>query len=175
MRARTIIFCLTAIPVVVILAVMFGHRTNDASSADAALEYTGFIYADLPYVAPVFPAHPPKPIYTRKIVDVTTLDRVEKRLDKCDGPIASPIYGGMTILVAEHDYCGGSAWIGKIRAGQAVALSGPGIPTGTYLAENLSFQIRGKAIVADAPQADVVLQTCVSKTELVLVGMRRVA
>ena len=53
-------------------------------------------------------------------------------------------------------------------------LSGPGVTPGTYVVDVLSYQLRGKAKVRDLPDSEVVLQTCVSKTKLVLVGMRRV-
>lgn len=175
MRTRTIIFCLVAIPVLVIIAVIFARPSGSSYDSADSTHPARLSYAALPHVAQVFMTHPPKADYTRKIVDVATIDAVEKRIDKCDGPVAVPVFAGSTMLIAEHDYCGGAAWIGKINVGQAVALSGPGIQTGTYVADELSYQLRGKAIVNDLPRNDVVLQTCVSKTELVLVSMRRVA
>lgn len=175
MRARTILCFVAVVPVVAVLSVILLPRAGASYDAALSSRPAGLAYAALPRVFRPFPAHPPKPTYTRRIVDVTTLDVIEKRIDKCDGPVASPVLDGLTVLIAEHDYCGGMSWIGRIKVGQAVALSGPGVETGTYVADELRYELRGKATVADLPLADVVLQTCVTKTQLVLVGMHRVA
>ncbi len=164
-RARFAAFL--GIPIIVIIAVVLG--TRDHSSEATAAQPSRLATAALPAVREVFTG---KASYARSTVATSTIARVESRIDKCDGPVAVPLVS--KILIAEHDYCGGAEWIGRLKVGQAVVLSGPGVTPGTYVADVLSYQLRGKALVSDLPDSDVVLQTCVSKTKLVLVGMRRV-
>lgn len=172
MRIREIVLAAFAIPTLVLLAVVL----VPPPLGDQPGSGRNFSRVSLSAVAePVAFARPtPKPTYTRTIYATATIDSVAKQIDKCRGPVAVLMQGG-TVLVAEHDYCGGAAWIGKISVGQAVRLSGPGIDPGIYVADELRYQLRGKAKVSDLPDYDVVLQTCVTKTELVLVGMTRVA
>lgn len=118
---------------------------------------------------------PPEPLFTRAILASTTLETVYEELNKCRGPVAVHLGGNLPVLVAEHDYCGGSEWIGKLDIGDAVRLEGGGIEPGIYVAEERKYERRGMTFVGDIPIADVVLQTCVSKSHLVLVGLTKVA
>lgn len=168
MNRRSLFVAFLGIPILVILAVTFGIRDHTGESA-AADQPSRLASAALPTVDAVFTG---SVSYARATVDTSALANVEKRIDKCDGPVAVQLRS--TVLIAEHDYCGGAAWIGRIKVGQAVRLSGPGVETGTYVADELRYQLRGKAKVSDLPRGDVVLQTCVSKTELVLVSLHKV-
>lgn len=118
---------------------------------------------------------PPAPTFERQIATSTDLKHVAEALDECDGPVAVPFAGWGTILVAEHDFCGGSEWISRLHRGQAVRLSGPGVDSGIYMVGDFKRAVIGEARVRDLPDADVVLQTCISKTKVVLVGMTLVA
>jgi hypothetical protein len=75
------------------------------------------------------------------------------------------------VLVAEHDYCGGSAWMPKVGKGDAVRLSGEGVKAGTYVATTIKHVPRRLTKVRDLPDTDIVLQTCISPNTMVLVGM----
>lgn len=169
---RKIVLAFFAIPALVLLAVVFAPPPPGDQSGPRR----NFSGVSRPAVAePVALARlVPKTTYTRTIHATATIDSVDKQIDRCRGPVAVLIQGG-SVLVAEHDYCGGAAWIGKINVGQAVKLAGPGIDPGIYVADELRYELRGKAKVSDLPDYDVVLQTCVTKSELVLVGMTRVA
>lgn len=115
----------------------------------------------------------PKAKFTRTMYAAAELKSHTTFLDVCHGPIAVDLGERNPVLVAEHDYCGGSAWIPKLGMGQAVALDGDGITDGTYQVTAIKFVQRGEAKVRDLPDADAVLQTCISKTEMVLVGIDR--
>lgn len=118
--------------------------------------------------------HPPKPVFTRTMFATATITTVGKQLDTCRGPVSVPLGSNRPILVAEHDFCGGSAWISRLDRGQAVDLSGPGLAADIYVVSEIKTVKRdGNATVKDLPQQDVVLQTCISKTEMVLVGLSR--
>ena len=170
MNRKSVCAAFFGIPIIVIIAVVLAHRSDSSASAGPVSYSPAHLEtAALPTVLPVYVG---KVSYTRTTVATSTIAGVEKRIDKCDGPVAVPL--GSTVLVAEHDYCGGAQWMGRIEVGQAIKLSGPGVATGTYVADELRYQLRGKAKVSDLPAGDVVLQTCVSKTELVLVGMHMV-
>lgn len=118
--------------------------------------------------------HPPKTVFTRTMFATATLTTVYKQIDKCRGPVSVPLGKNRPILVAEHDFCGGSAWISRLDRGQAVDLSGPGLAADIYVvAEITTVKRNGNATVRDLPQKDVVLQTCISKTEMMLIGLSR--
>lgn len=118
--------------------------------------------------------HPPKPVFTRTMFATATITTVDKQIDKCRGPVSVPLGGNQPVLVAEHDFCGGSVWIGRLHRGQAVNLSGPGVSSDIYVvAEIKTVKRDGGATVKDLPQQDIVLQTCISKTKMVLVGLSR--
>lgn len=113
--------------------------------------------------------------FSRSIAKFTELDSVEPALDACAGPVAVFLGEQEPILVAEHDYCGGSAWMPKLRADDVVQLTGPGVPSGLYTAETIKYVPRYDSKVEDLPEGDIVLQTCVSRTRMVLVGLRLAA
>ena len=110
--------------------------------------------------------------FSRTIATFTDLESVDPALDACAGPVAVYLGEGRPKLVAEHDYCGGSAWMPKIDTNDVVQLTGPGVAAGLYRAETIKHVPRYDSTVNDMPDGDVVLQTCVSKTTMVLVGLR---
>lgn len=118
---------------------------------------------------------PPEPLYTRTMSAATKLKTVYQELNKCRGPVAVDLGGNRPVLVAEHDYCGGSEWISKLELGDAVKLGGDGIEPGIYVTGTLQYERRGMTFVRDLPSADVVLQTCVTESYLVLVPLTKVA
>ena len=113
--------------------------------------------------------------FARDIAKFTVLDHVESALDACAGPVAVSLGDDWPVLVAEHDYCGGSSWMPKLNANDVVQLTGPGIAEGLYTAETIKYVPRYESKLADMPDGDVVLQTCISRTEMVLVGLRYVS
>ena len=113
--------------------------------------------------------------FSRTIAKFTDLESVEPALDACAGPVAVYIGDDHPKLVAEHDYCGGSDWMPKLETNDVVQLTGPGIETGLYAAETIKYVPRYDSTVSDIPDGDVVLQTCVSRTKMVLVGLRYAA
>lgn len=122
---------------------------------------------------PIPKGPPPDVKFTRHIYANTTLDGVPVMLDACQGPISVRLGPRNSVLVAEHDYCGGSAWIPKLKNGDGVKLSGDGVRAGVYEVTEIRYGLRRKAMVKDMPRTDVVLQTCVTKTKLVLVGLEK--
>ena len=113
--------------------------------------------------------------FSRTIAKFTDLESVEPALDACAGPVAVYLGDGYPKLVAEHDYCGGSNWMPKLDANDVVQLAGPGIETGLYAAKAIKYVPRYDSTLKDLPEGDVVLQTCVSRTEMVLIGLRYAA
>ena len=110
--------------------------------------------------------------FTRSIAKFTDLESVEPALDACAGPVAVYLGAEHPKLVAEHDYCGGSDWMPKLDTNDVVQLSGRGVEAGLYTAETIKYVPRYDSTVDDMPDSDVVLQTCISKTKMVLVGLR---
>jgi len=163
MRIRSIVLAVFAVPVLIVLAVVFGARDNASESGASVNRALG---AGIPVVV-----QPPDPEFTRTMFAVATIETVDQKIDECRGPVAVPLGSTQPILVAEHDYCGGSAWISRLEIDEAVSLNGPGLDEGLYVATELKTVARGNATVADLPQTDIVLQTCISKTEMVLVGL----
>jgi hypothetical protein len=154
----------TALAVVVTVSVI-----DDEPRVDP---YLTFITAHLD-VLPTTPAVVSSDAkFSRTIAKFTELDGVDSALDACAGPVAVYVGAGHPILVAEHDYCGGSAWMPKIRSNDVVQLTGPGVQPGLYMAETIKYVPRYESKVGDMPDGDVVLQTCVSRTKMVLVGLR---
>jgi hypothetical protein len=119
----------------------------------------------------VRPAKPPKPKFVRTIFATSSLKRSEFMLDICKGPIAVYVGENRPRLIAEHDYCGGLAWMPKLDKGDAIKLSGNGVQDGTYVVKTIGHAPRNEAKVRDLPDTDIVLQTCVSQNTMVLVGM----
>ena len=117
------------------------------------------------------PIPPPKAKFVRTIFATSSLKRSELMLDFCKGPIAVFVGNHRPRLIAEHDYCGGLAWIPKLDKGEAIKLSGDGVRDGTYVVRTIGHAKRNQAKVRDLPHTDIVLQTCVSPNTMVLVGM----
>ena len=113
--------------------------------------------------------------FSRGIAKFTDLESVEPALDACAGPVAVYLGDQHPRLVAEHDYCGGSDWMSKLDPNDVVQLTGPGVEAGLYTAETIKHVPRYDSTVKDMPDGDVVLQTCISKTTMVLVGLRLAA
>ena len=113
--------------------------------------------------------------FSRSTAKFTDLESVEPALDACAGPVAVYLGAEHPKLVAEHDYCGGSDWMPKLDTNDVVQLTGPGIEAGLYVTESVKYVPRYDSTVSDMPDGDVVLQTCISKTRMVLVGLRLAA
>ena len=113
--------------------------------------------------------------FSRGIAKFTDLESVEPALDACAGPVAVYLGAGKPKLVAEHDYCGGSDWMPKLDPDDVVQLTGPGVVEGLYTTETIKHVPRYDSTVGDMPDGDVVLQTCISKTTMVLVALRLAA
>ncbi|WP_332643981.1 hypothetical protein [Aeromicrobium sp.] len=119
------------------------------------------------------PRPAPEPRFSRTTYGVTNLDGSDAMLDECKGPVAVFLGEARPTLVAEHDYCGGMFWMARLKEGDAVKLDGKGVDDGIFVVTSLKYETRNQVTVGDLPEADVVLQTCVTKTRLVLVGMER--
>lgn len=119
------------------------------------------------------PPRAPEPRFTRTTYAATDLASSTALIDECKGPIAIWLGENRPTLIAEHDYCGGAAWVAKVRVGDAVKIDGDGVNDGVYIVTSLSYETRNEVTVGDLPDADAVLQTCVSDTTLVLAGMER--
>lgn len=141
-----------------------GSDSPPASSGPTALQT-----ATLDRV--IKPIPPPKAKFTRTIFATSSLKRSELMLDFCKGPVAVFVGEHRPVLVAEHDYCGGLEWMPKLGKGDAIKLSGDGVQDGTYVVTTIKHGIRGETKVRELPDADIVLQTCVSQNTMVLVGM----
>ena len=109
--------------------------------------------------------------FARDIAKIIDLDRVDSALDACAGPVAVWLGEEWPVLVAEHDYCGGSSWIPKLNTDDIVQLAGPGVVQGLYRASSIKHVPRYESKLSDMPDGDVVLQTCISRTEMVLIGL----
>ena len=137
-----------------------------------------FAAARLPLLeaAPEPPPEPPKPDVSRTMFAAATLSSFAGPLDACRGPVAIDVQEeGRPLLVSEHDYCGGAAWIPALGPGDTVELQGPGVDPGLYEVQVVDRHQRRNVYVKDLrPEADVVLQTCLSKTQLVLVALTKV-
>lgn len=122
------------------------------------------------------PEPAPEPDVSRTMFAAATLSSFEGPLDACRGPVAIDVQEeGRPLLVSEHDYCGGAAWIPALGPGDTVELDGPGVDTGLYEVTVVDRHQRRNVYVKDLrPDADVVLQTCLSKTQLVLVALTKV-
>lgn len=92
-------------------------------------------------------------------------------LDLCSGPVAIDLGSSYPLLVAEHDYCGGSAWISRLADGDVVELTGDGVDPGIFVVSAVEYGQRRVARFGDMPAATIVLQTCVSETKIIMVGL----
>lgn len=137
-----------------------------------------FSAARLPLLAPAPEPEPepPEPEASRTMFAAATLSSFEGPLDACRGPVAIDVQEeGRPLLVSEHDYCGGAAWIPALGEGDTVELDGPGVDAGLYEVTVVDRHQRRNVFVSDLrPEADVVLQTCLSQTQLVLVALTKV-
>ena len=145
---------------------------NDEERVDP---YLNFITAHLD----VLPTEP-LPVssdakFSRSIAKYTDLESVEPALDACAGPVAVYLGDGKPRLVAEHDYCGGSDWMPKLDEDDVVQLTGRGVEAGLYRTDSIKYVPRYDSTVDDMPDGDVVLQTCIDKKTMVLVGLRLAA
>jgi hypothetical protein len=113
--------------------------------------------------------------FSRTIAKFTTLESVDPALDACAGPVAVYLGDDHPKLVAEHDYCGGSDWMPKLGPNDIVQLTGPGIESGLYSAVTIKYVPRYDSTVKDMPDGDVVLQTCISRKQMVLIALRYAA
>jgi hypothetical protein len=159
---RRMIVLAAGLVALVSLGVVAHTPTDDARLAQAAT------------VEPqALPRTPPEPRFTRTIYASTDLGGATALLDKCNGPIAVWLGTGRPLLIAEHDYCGGSSWMSKVKVGDAVKIDGNPVGNALFVVTSLTYQTRKEVTVGDLPDADAVLQTCVTKTKLVLVGLER--
>lgn len=111
--------------------------------------------------------------FSRVTAKFTDLENVDPALDACAGPVAVHLGDAHPLLIAEHDYCGGSDWMPKLTEDDVVQLTGPGVDAGLYEAVEITEVPRYDSTLADLPDTDVVLQTCISRSEMVLVGLVR--
>lgn len=162
---------LVALSGFLVAGVLFALLTSGSEPAPEASGPTVLESANLSRISK--PVPPPRAKFTRTIYATSNLKRADLMLDFCRGPIAIDVGDDRPVLVAEHDFCGGSAWIPKLKPGQAVKLSGSGVVRGTYIVSRVVLRDRGKTRVRDLPDADIVLQTCVSPQNMVLVGVDR--
>jgi hypothetical protein len=154
-----------------VLLLASGSGSTSVASGPTALETATLATIAVPAQPARRPA--PDPRFTRTIYATSTLARSELMLDFCRGPIAVDLGDDRPVLVAEHDFCGGSAWMPKLGEGEAVKLSGDGVEDGTYVVSTIELAVRGQAKVRDLPDTDIVLQTCVTPKTMVLVGLDR--
>ncbi len=159
------------VALVVVAAAMLGVTllTSESNAPPAATEPAALQTASLNQVS--MPVAPPKAKFVRTIYAASSLERSDLMLDFCKGPIAVFVGHDRPVLVAEHDYCGGLEWIPKLGKGEAIKLAGEGVQDGTYVVTIIEHGIRNQTKVRDLPDADIVLQTCVSHNTMVLVGM----
>lgn len=143
--------------------------TSGSDSAPASSGPTAIQTATLDQVTK--PVPPPKAKFVRTVFASSSLERSEFMLDFCKGPIAVFVGEHRPRLIAEHDYCGGLAWIPKLDKGEAIKLSGDGVKDGTYVVTTIGHGIRNQTKVRELPDTDIVLQTCVSESKMILVGM----
>ncbi|MGH3457269.1 hypothetical protein [Aeromicrobium sp.] len=155
-----------------VLTLGVGAVTHLFSDDDQVDPYAQFLIAHLDVISegPVYVDGDAR--FSRTISRGADLGSADSALDACAGPVAVDLGESRPVLVAEHDYCGGSVWIPKLDAGDVVSLVGPGIRRGLYVADDIKLVPRDDSRVRDLPDAAVVLQTCISQTTMVLVGLQ---
>ncbi len=161
MRRMIVLF----VGLVALAVIVVGQQPTDDVAGPAA-EAPKAPIADAPRPAP-------EPRFSRTTYGLTNLDGSTAMIDECQGPVAVWLGDARPTLIAEHDYCGGMFWMAKLKEGDAVELDGKGVDDGIFVVTSLKYETRNQVTVGDLPEADVVLQTCVTKTRLVLVGMER--
>jgi hypothetical protein len=96
---------------------------------------------------------------------------MQSAINSCQGPVEI-VWGVYPTEIAQHDYCGGSAF-SALTAGQQVQVIGGGL-TGTYV---VNGDFRYASVGSSASQldgiGDIALQTCVTDG-VILVGLDRV-
>lgn len=172
MRRRTQILLAAAVGVLALAVTVAVPIIADEERVDP---YLNFITAHLDVLPTEPEAVSSDARFSRTIVKVTDLENVDPALDACAGPVAVDVGAGHPVLVVEHDYCGGSDWMPKLDVDDVVLLTGPGIEAGLYATETIKYVPRYESTVSDVPDGDVVLQTCVSRTKMVLVALRYAA
>lgn len=149
--------------------VSVGRQPTEARTASQ------FEQASIPAVADAAerpPESTPKAKFTRTIWTSTKLAEIDAALDQCRGPVSADLGADKPVFVAEHDYCGGSAWMWKLGVDDTVELNGKGVDAGLYVVSELRyFPRKSGAQVSDLPPGDVVLQTCVSATKMVFIAL----
>ena len=101
-----------------------------------------------------------------------TAGDMQGKIDRCIGPVAINI-SGAPLLIAEHDYCGGSGRIASRHMGDRVQVTGGGGVNGTYKVVSIHRVPKGSSTGVLRGLGAAVLQTCVGNT-LVLVGINRI-
>lgn len=142
---------LIGVATVILAVVLASSSSTPEDASEPAASDTKSTEVAKPTLPPPSPPPPPKAKFDRTIYATSTLERSELMLDFCRGPIAIGLGDGRPVLVAEHDFCGGSAWIPKLEIGQAVKLRGDGVKRGTYVVTAIEHEVRGKAEVRDLP------------------------
>ena len=111
------------------------------------------------------------PRFTRVVQAATSMPGSQRLLDQCQGPVAIDLGGTHPTLVAEHNYCGGNGWISRLKSGEIVDLAGQGVDAGRYVVTEIAYGQRRVSRLSDLPETDIVLQTCVSATKIVMIGL----
>lgn len=159
----------TVLVVSAFVLVSVGLQPTEARTASQ------FERASIPAVADTAerpPESTPKAKFTRTIWTSTKLAEIDAALDQCRGPVSADLGADKPVFVAEHDYCGGSAWMWKLRVDDTVELNGKGVDAGLYVVSELRyFPRKSGAQVSDLPPGNVVLQTCVSATRMVFIAL----
>lgn len=107
-----------------------------------------------------------------RVASVTTPATMQAAINRCDGPVEID-WGFLPTEIAEHDYCGGSAF-SALSAGQQVQVVG-GSMAGRYVVNGeRRFAAAGSSAYQLDGIGDLALQTCVSGG-VILVGLDRVA
>lgn len=106
-----------------------------------------------------------------RIAAVTGPLTMQSAINACNGPVEID-WGIYPTEIAEHDYCGGTAF-SALSAGQRVQVIG-GSVAGTYVVNgNLRYASAGSSASALNGIGDIALQTCVTDG-VILVGLDRV-
>lgn len=104
-----------------------------STAAMSALESASL--PDATFVEPEAPV--PDARFTRAVMGPTTMPGSGVMLDLCRGPVAIDLGDTYPLLIAEHDYCGGSAWISRLTDGDVVEMTGEGVDPGSYVVSGL--------------------------------------
>lgn len=160
---------------VVLLVTLVASACSEEPAGDGDSQFTSASLELLDVPAEPEPTPAPEPDVSRTMHAAATLSTYTPPLDACRGPVAIDVEEeGRPTLVSEHDYCGGAAWIPALAQDDVVELDGPGVEAGLYEVEVVDTHQRRQAYVEDLrPEADVVLQTCISQSQLILVALTK--